>query len=105
MLETALRYFLNYPIRAIRAGIRVGPESFGAWNDGDAAFMRAIWCLIRHLKPGNVIETGSLTASRPVFILEALEKNGPGHLWSIDLPPAQSRTTTPSRRGGWRSFS
>jgi len=68
-------------------GIRVGPESYGAWNDGDAGFMRAIWCLIRHLRPGNVIETGVAHGFSSRFILEALEKNGAGHLWSIDLPP------------------
>ena len=31
-------------------GVRAGPESFKGWNDGDAAFVRAIWLLIRHLK-------------------------------------------------------
>ena len=33
-------------------------ESFGSWNDGDAGFVRAIWCLTRHLRPKNVVETG-----------------------------------------------
>ncbi len=32
-------------------GIRPGPESFGSWNDGDAGLARAVWCLIRHLRP------------------------------------------------------
>jgi hypothetical protein len=32
-------------------GIRPGPESFQWWNDGDAALVRAIWCLTRHLRP------------------------------------------------------
>ena len=39
-------------------GVRAGPASFKGWNDGDAAFVRAIWCLTRHLRPGNVVETG-----------------------------------------------
>ena len=26
-------------------GIRAGPESFQWWNDGDAGFVRSIWCL------------------------------------------------------------
>src|SRR5579862_3577603 len=26
-------------------GVRAGPESFKGWNDGDAAFVQAIWCL------------------------------------------------------------
>jgi Methyltransferase domain len=67
-------------------GIRAGPESFKWWNDGDAALVRAIWCLTRHLKPDNVIETGVAHGVSSRFILEALERNGGGHLWSIDLP-------------------
>ncbi len=70
-----------------REGVRVGPESFGPWNDGDPAFVRAIWCLIRHLRPSKIVETGVAHGVTSRFILEALEKNGAGHLWSIDLPP------------------
>ena len=75
-------------------GIQVGPMSFGAWNDGDAAFVRAIWCLIRHLSPDNVVETGVAHGVTSRFILEALQRNGKGHLWSIDLP-----VPDPSLRG------
>jgi hypothetical protein len=32
-------------------GIRAGPASFKGWNDGDAAFVRAIWILARRLQP------------------------------------------------------
>jgi hypothetical protein len=69
------------------AGIRVGPESFGVYNDGDVGFVRAIWCLVRHLRPRNIVETGVARGFTSRFILEALEWNGSGHLWSIDLPP------------------
>ena len=68
-------------------GIRVGPKSFYSWNDGDAGFVRAIWCLTRHLCPKNVIETGVAHGVTSRFILEALKLNGSGHLWSIDRPP------------------
>lgn len=67
-------------------GIRVGPESFLGWNDGDAGFVRAIWCLVRHLRPRNVIETGVAHGVTSRVILEALERNGLGYLWSIDRP-------------------
>jgi hypothetical protein len=70
-------------------GIRPGPESFGPWNDGDAAFVRAIWCLVLHLKPQKIVETGVAHGVTSRFILEALERSGGGHLWSIDLPPIQ----------------
>jgi Methyltransferase domain len=68
-------------------GIRPGPESFQWWNDGDAGFVRAIWCLTRHLRPRKVVETGVAHGVTSRFILEALRRNGDGHLWSIDLPP------------------
>ncbi len=70
-------------------GIRAGPESFQWWNDGDAGLVRAIWCLTRHLKPQNVVETGVAHGVTSRFILEALKRNGSGHLWSIDLPPLE----------------
>jgi len=68
-------------------GIRVSPDSFLGSNDGDAGFVRAIWCLARHLRPRNVVETGVAHGVTSRFILEALEWNEVGHLWSIDRPP------------------
>src|SRR5262249_45904498 len=70
-------------------GVRVGPESFKSWNDGDAGLVRAIWCLTRHLRPVNAVETGVAHGLTSRFILEALERNGAGHLWSIDRPPLE----------------
>jgi hypothetical protein len=74
-------------------GIQAGPESFKGWNDGDAGFVRAIWCLVRCLRPRRVIETGVAHGLTSRFILEALEKNGDGHLWSIDRPPMEREWT------------
>jgi hypothetical protein len=73
-------------------GIKVGPFSFHAWNDGDAGFVRALWHLIRHTRPGIVVETGVAHGMTSRFILEALERNRAGYLWSIDLPPFNPRT-------------
>jgi hypothetical protein len=70
-------------------GIDAGPETFKWWNDGDAGLVRAIWCLIRHLKPKRIVETGVGHGVSSRFILEALKTNGDGHLWSIDLPPLE----------------
>jgi hypothetical protein len=70
-------------------GIRVGPDNFNGNNDGDAGLVRAIWCLVRHLRPRNVVETGVAHGMTSRLILEAFERNGEGHLWSIDRPPAQ----------------
>jgi predicted O-methyltransferase YrrM len=68
-------------------GLRVGVGSFGGFNDGEPEIVRAIWCLTRHLRPTNVVETGVARGVTSRFILEALERNGAGHLWSIDQPP------------------
>ena len=77
-------------IRQLEAnGIRAGPESFKGWNDGDAGLVRAIWCLSRHLRPSHVVETGVAHGLTSRFILEALERNGAGHLWSIDHQPLE----------------
>lgn len=67
-------------------GIDPGPASFAGWNDGDPAFIRAIWCLTRHLRATRVIETGVAHGVTSRFVLEALQRNGGGRLWSIDLP-------------------
>lgn len=76
-------------VGALRAkGMRIGPASFGIWNDGDPEFVRAVWCLTRHLQPRRVVETGVARGLTTRFVLEALERNRSGHLWSIDLPPA-----------------
>jgi predicted O-methyltransferase YrrM len=69
------------------AGIDVGPGSFAGYNDGDAALVRAIWCLVRHMRPRAVVETGVGHGITSRFILEALRLNRVGQLYSIDLPP------------------
>jgi hypothetical protein len=70
-------------------GIQAGPMSFLGWNDGDTGFVRALWCLTRHLKPEKIIETGVAHGVTSRFLLEALERNGKGNLFSIDLPPME----------------
>jgi hypothetical protein len=70
-------------------GIKAGPQSYKGWNDGDAGFVRAIWCLVRHLRPRKVVETGVAHGVSSRFVLEALERNGGGRLWSIDHPPLE----------------
>jgi predicted O-methyltransferase YrrM len=72
-------------------GIDLGPASYSGYNDGDLAFIRAIWCLVRHLRAGKVVETGVAHGVTSRFVLEAFRRQGFGQLWSIDLPP----TTVP----------
>ena len=39
--------------------------------------------------PKKIVETGVAHGVTSRFILEALNRNGDGHLWSIDLPPVE----------------
>jgi hypothetical protein len=68
------------------AGLRVGLATYRGWNDGDRAQAEAIWCLVAHLRPATVIETGVAHGLTSRVILEGLQRNGTGHLWSVDLP-------------------
>jgi hypothetical protein len=68
------------------AGLRVGLASYRGWNDGDRAQAQAVWCLVAHLRPATVVETGVAHGLLSRVILEGLHRNGNGHLWSVDLP-------------------
>jgi hypothetical protein len=70
------------------AGLSIGRGAYGGWGDGEPGMTRAAWCLTLHTKPRAVVETGVARGITSRFILEALDRNGDGHLWSIDLPPA-----------------
>jgi Methyltransferase domain len=67
--------------------LEVGRGAFGGWDDGDSQLVRLAWCLVAHLRPEIVVETGVARGLTSRALLEGLERNGSGHLWSIDLPP------------------
>lgn len=92
LAEVTAEFWQLWPIvirELEQKGVHAGPSSFKGWNDGDTAFVRAIWCATRQLRPNNVVETGVAHGVTSRFILEALEKNGSGHLWSIDRAPIE----------------
>jgi hypothetical protein len=66
--------------------LECGRYTYGGFSDGDPAFTRAAWCSVRHRRPEVVVETGVARGVTTRFILEALERNQCGHLYSIDLP-------------------
>jgi hypothetical protein len=72
-------------------GLSVGRGAFAGWGDGEPALVRAVWCLTRHLRPEKVVETGVARGITSRFLLEALEHNDSGSLWSVDLPPPLDR--------------
>ena len=89
--ETASEFWALWPeVMAPFAaqGVQIGRGAFGGWGDGEPGFVRAVWHLVRHQRPAHVVETGVARGFTTRAILEGLERNGAGHLWSIDLPPA-----------------
>jgi hypothetical protein len=69
----------------------VGRGAFGGWDDGDPRLGRLAWWLVRQLRPRTIVETGVARGLTTRVLLEALKRNGEGHLWSIDLPPLLER--------------
>jgi hypothetical protein len=64
----------------------------GEWiHDADPGLARIAWCIVRHLRPGKIVETGVARGITSQVLLEALERNGEGRLWSVDLPLLRSR--------------
>jgi hypothetical protein len=72
------------------SGVRVGLASYGRWSDCDRAQAQAIWCIVAHTRPATVVETGVAHGVTSRVILEGLERNESGHLWSVDLPAVDS---------------
>ncbi len=55
-------------------------------NNLNTTFGKWIWCCVRVLQPEVMIETGVAHGSSSWIILNAMQKNGKGKLYSIDLP-------------------
>ncbi len=72
-------------------GLAPGRGTFAGWDDGGRALVQSAYCLVRYARPKRIVETGVAHGVTTRFILEALEQNGSGQLWSIDLPPLIER--------------
>jgi len=70
-----------------------GSSSYvGEWvHDADPGMGRIVWCVVRHLRPEKVVETGVARGITSRILLDALDRNGTGGLWSVDLPMLRSR--------------
>ena len=66
-------------------GLGTGLHTYGWYSDADVDMCTAIWCTVRHTRPEAVMETGVAHGVSSRVILEALNLNGRGHLWSIDI--------------------
>lgn len=59
------------------------------------------YCLCRITKPNLVVETGVADGFSTSFILQALEKNGFGRLYSVDLPNQPGQEVQKGKLTGW----
>ena len=67
-------------------GLGTGRHTYGWYSDADIELCSAIWCTVKHIQPSVVIETGVAHGISSRIVLEGLNRNDKGHLWSIDLP-------------------
>jgi cephalosporin hydroxylase len=72
--------------RLAAKGLGFGRYTYGCFSDADHSLCRAVWCAILHTRPEVVIETGVAHGITSRIVLEAMNANNHGHLWSIDLP-------------------
>ncbi len=57
-------------------------DLYGGVNPGDR---RALYTLVRALKPASILEVGTHVGSSTVHIAQALKTNGGGHLTTVDI--------------------
>ncbi|HVU77913.1 MAG TPA: class I SAM-dependent methyltransferase [Gaiellaceae bacterium] len=88
--------------------LRASTHEPGEGYDAGVTLGKAAFICARHLRPEAIVETGVARGMTSRMLLEALELNGSGHLWSIDLPPLsetwyrESRAAVPlDRRKRW----
>jgi hypothetical protein len=67
-------------------GLGTGRHTYGWYSDADLELCSAMWCVVLHTRPSVVIETGVAHGVSSRVMLEALNRNAKGHLWSVDLP-------------------
>lgn len=59
-----------------------GDDRFGGINPGDR---RALYCLIRALRPQSVLEVGTHIGASTLYIARALQSNGGGKVTTVDI--------------------
>jgi methyltransferase family protein len=63
--------------------VRGVPYVHGAMK---SVHMRALYAIVRTQRPTAIVETGVCNGFSTAILLEALRRNGSGHLYSVDLP-------------------
>jgi predicted O-methyltransferase YrrM len=83
--EPALDEIEEYTRRSLK-NIR-GEDPFSPRLAADSVLARCCYLMCRLLEPDVVIETGVAYGVSSAFVLRALQENGRGVLYSVDLPP------------------
>jgi predicted O-methyltransferase YrrM len=88
-----------------------GRDSFSPRWAADSRLARLCYLLCRLSSPSVVVETGVAYGVSSAFILRALEENGRGTLYSVDLPPLRREAerlwgiaVPGGSRGRWRLY-
>jgi predicted O-methyltransferase YrrM len=69
---------------------RLDAELGEYFSDADRELSAALYSIVRARKPLRIVETGVSRGFSTRVILEAVQENRCGHLWSIDRPPLSS---------------
>jgi predicted O-methyltransferase YrrM len=61
-------------------------------ENGSTMFFHCVslYAFTRLIRPSVVVETGGTPGKSSAFILRALQRNGHGHLYTVDLPPRET---------------
>jgi hypothetical protein len=81
--ESGLREHLLEKGREHLAAVGGSGHSLGAIGHTEGGYLYAV---LRHLRPRVAVETGVANGFSTAFALLALERNGDGRLYSVDLP-------------------
>ncbi len=60
-----------------------------------------LYAIVRAVRPSVMVETGGTPGKSTAFILRAMERNGAGQLYTIDLPPQTTAGGVLARRESW----
>lgn len=99
VLGVELASYMTEPaLQRVEQIVRIGLESipvdapFPFFHNGDFRVARLCYALVRAVVPNSVVETGVCYGVTSSFILAALQHNGSGRLYSIDMPPLGDTT-------------
>lgn len=63
-----------------------------------------LYAIVRTLRPAVMIETGGTPGKSTAFTLRAMERNGNGLLYTIDLPPTETNQSVLNRREAYHQL-